>query len=32
MNIRMDEDPFDRNAQGISKLYHEVFVNEVFTN
>ena len=24
MNIRMDEDRFARNAQGISKIYHEV--------
>ena len=24
MNIRFDEDPFPRNAQGISKIYHEV--------
>ena len=24
MNIRFDEDPFARNAQGISKIYHEV--------
>ena len=24
MNIRMDEDPFAKNAQGISKIYHEV--------
>ena len=22
----MDEDPFDRNAQGISKIYHEVIL------
>ena len=26
MNIRMDEDPFARNAQGISKIYHEVLL------
>ena len=26
MNIRMDEDPFARNAQSISKIYHEVFL------
>ena len=26
MNIRMDEDPFAKNAQGISKIYHEVFL------
>ena len=24
MNIKMDEVPFSKNAQGISKLYHEV--------
>ena len=24
MNIRFDEDPFARNGQGISKIYHEV--------
>ena len=24
MNIRFDEDPFARNAQGISKICHEV--------
>ena len=24
MNIRIDEDPFAKNAQGISKIYHEV--------
>ena len=24
MNIRFDEDPFARNAQGISKIYYEV--------
>ena len=24
MNIRFDEDPFARNAQGINKIYHEV--------
>ena len=23
MNIRMDEDPFAKNAQGISEIYHE---------
>ena len=22
----MDEDPFAKNAQGISKIYHEVFL------
>ena len=26
MNIRMDEDTFARNAQSISKIYHEVLV------
>ena len=26
MSIRMDEDPFAKNAQGISKIYHEVFL------
>ena len=26
MNIRMDEDPFARNAQGISEIYHEVMI------
>ena len=25
MNIRMDEETFAKNAQGISKIYHEVF-------
>ena len=24
MNMRFDEDPFARNAEGISKIYHEV--------
>ena len=24
MNIKMEEDPFAKNAQGISKIYHEV--------
>ena len=24
MNIRFDEDPFAKNAQSISKIYHEV--------
>ena len=24
MNIKFDEDPFAKNAQGISKIYHEV--------
>ena len=24
MNIRMDEEPFAKNAQGINKIYHEV--------
>ena len=26
MNIRMDEDPFARNAQNISKIYYEIFL------
>ena len=26
MNIRMDEDPFAKTAQGISKIYHEVLL------
>ena len=26
MNIRMDEDPFSKNAEGISKIYHEVLL------
>ena len=26
LNIRMDEDPFAKNAQGIAKFYHEVFL------
>ena len=26
MNLRMDEDPFAKNAQGISKIYHEVLM------
>ena len=26
MNIRFDEDPFAKNAQEISKIYHEVFL------
>ena len=26
MKIRMDEDTFARNAQGISKFYHEVLL------
>ena len=26
MNIRFDEDPFARKAQGISKIYHEVLL------
>ena len=26
MNIKMDEDPFAKNAQGISKIYHEVLL------
>ena len=24
MNIRFDEDPFAKNAKGVSKIYHEV--------
>ena len=26
MNIKMDEDPFARNAQGMSKIHHEVLL------
>ena len=26
MNIKMDEDPFAKNARGISKIYHEVLL------
>ena len=26
VNIRMDDDPFAKNAQGISKIYHEVLL------
>ena len=26
MNIRIDEDPFSKNAQSISKIYHEVLL------
>ena len=26
MSIRMDEDPFAKNAQGISEIYHEVLL------
>ena len=26
MNIRFDGDPFAKNAQGISKIYHEVLL------
>ena len=26
MNIRFDEDPFAKNGQGISKIYHEFFM------
>ena len=26
MNIRMDQDPFAKNAQSISKIYHEVLL------
>ena len=25
MNIKRDENPFARNAEGISKIYHELF-------
>ena len=33
MNIRMNEDPFSKKTQSISKLYHVIFfVNEVFTD
>ena len=31
MNIRMDEDPFARNAQDNSKIYHEVLVSMKFS-
>ena len=27
MNIKMDEDLFAKNAQGISKIYHEVLIS-----
>ena len=30
MNTRFDEDPFARNAQGISKIYHEVLLLKKF--
>ena len=30
MNIRMDEDTFYRNAQGISEIYHEVLMLKEF--
>ena len=30
MNIRMDEDPFIKNAQSISKIYHEVLIKRKF--
>ena len=30
MKIRFDEDPFPRNAQGISKKYHEVLLLKNF--
>ena len=30
MNIKMDEDTFSKNAQGISKIYHEVFLLRKF--
>ena len=26
MNIRFDDDPFAKNAEGISKIYHEVLL------
>ena len=26
MNIRMDEDPFTKNAQSVSKIYHGVLL------
>ena len=26
MSIRIDEDPFLKNAEGISKIYHEVIL------
>ena len=26
MNIKMDKDPLAKNAQGISKIYHEVIL------
>ena len=26
MNIRMNEDPFAKNAQGITKIYHEILL------
>ena len=26
MNFRMDEDPFAKNSQGISKIHHEIFL------
>ena len=26
MNIRFDEDPFAKNTQGLSKIYHEVLL------
>ena len=28
MNIRMDEDPFAKNAQGIRKIYQEVLLTK----
>ena len=30
MNISIDEDPFARNAQGSSKIYHEVIILMIF--
>ena len=30
LNIRIDEDPFAKNAEGISKIYHEVSLVKKF--
>ena len=30
MNIKMDEDPFAKNAQGINRIYHEVLLLKKF--
>ena len=30
MSIRFDGDPFSKNAQGISKIYHEVLLLMIF--